>query len=336
MTVINHIEIDDIVYNRNEIKDAIINNDPIEDKLHVIVVVSNPCLYAIRYILMKEFLLRMELEETDVIIYIVELAYGNQKFIITQPNNKRHLQLRCDTPLWHKENMINIGVNKLLPSNWKAFAWIDVDIEFENPTWAKDTLKILNGSKDMVQLFSHCVDMNRQKEAMNVFTSFGFQYVKKNPYKKGLNFWHPGFAWAITRKAYERIGGLYEKAILGSGDNIMALSLIENGMKSINDLSTDGYKKSVEDYEYQMKKLRLGYVPGVIRHHYHGAKKNRKYAERWEILVKYNFDPYIHIKNNNTGLLIPTDECPREMLNEILNYFKERNEDEDFEDLRVH
>jgi len=46
MTVINHIEIDDIVYNRNEIKDAIINNDPIEDKLHVIVVVSNPCLYA--------------------------------------------------------------------------------------------------------------------------------------------------------------------------------------------------------------------------------------------------------------------------------------------------
>jgi hypothetical protein len=24
------------------------------------------------------------------------------------------------------------------------------------------------------------------------------------------------------------------------------------------------------------------------------------------------------------------------MLNEILNYFKERNEDEDFEDLRVH
>jgi hypothetical protein len=34
--------------------------------------------------------------------------------------------------------------------------------------------------------------------------------------------------------------------------------------------------------------------------------------------------------------LIPTDECPREMLNEILNYFKERNEDEDFEDLRVH
>jgi len=65
-------------------------------------------------------------------------------------------------------------------------------------------------------------------------------------------------------------------------------------------------------------------------------KKNRKYAERWEILVKYNFDPFIHIKNNNTGLLVPTDNCPREMLDEIMNYFKERNEDEDFEDLRIH
>ena len=53
-------------------------------------------------------------------------------------------------------------------------------------------------------------------------------------------------------------------------------------------------------------------------------------------MVKYNFDPFIHIKNNNTGLLIPTDECPKEMLDEIVNYFKERNEDEDFEDLRIH
>jgi hypothetical protein len=42
MTVINGIEIDDIDYKVNEIKYAIKNNDPIEDKLHVILVISNP------------------------------------------------------------------------------------------------------------------------------------------------------------------------------------------------------------------------------------------------------------------------------------------------------
>ena len=173
MTVINDIEIDDIHYIKNDIKEAIINNDPIDDKLHVIAVISNPCLFARRYILMKEFIRRIESEEPNVILYVVELAYGKQRFLITDKKNKRHLQIRCDVPLWHKENMVNLGIRKLLPTNWKAVAWIDADIEFENPTWAMDTLKILNGSKDIVQLFSHALDMNPIGEAMKIFTSWG-------------------------------------------------------------------------------------------------------------------------------------------------------------------
>jgi hypothetical protein len=66
MTVINGIEIDFITYKKNIIKEAINNNDKIEDKLHVIAVISNTCLFARRYILMKEFINRIQLEETDV------------------------------------------------------------------------------------------------------------------------------------------------------------------------------------------------------------------------------------------------------------------------------
>jgi len=84
MTVINGIEIDNIEYQPNIAKQAIQNNDPIEDKLHVIAVISNPCLFARRYILMKEFINRMELEEQNVELYIVELTYGDQEFIITE------------------------------------------------------------------------------------------------------------------------------------------------------------------------------------------------------------------------------------------------------------
>jgi hypothetical protein len=68
MTIINGIEIDDIRYDFNEIKYAIENNDPIEDYLHVIAVVSNPCLFAKRYILMREFINRFEKEETRVLL----------------------------------------------------------------------------------------------------------------------------------------------------------------------------------------------------------------------------------------------------------------------------
>jgi len=329
MTVINGIEIDYITYNENIIKTAIENNEPIEEKLHVIVVVSNPCLFATRYILMKEFINRIEVEEKNVILYVVELAYKNQNFIITDKNNKRHLQLRTDCPLWHKENMINLGVKYLLPKNYKAFAWIDADIEFENNTWAMDTLKILNGTKDIVQLFSHCVDMAKNKLTMRVFNSAGYQYTKQNQYcGSGDNYWHPGYAWAITRKAYEKMGGLYEQAILGSGDNIMLHCLLKNGINSVKNRYNEDYIDSVVQYERKMKNMRFGYTPGIIRHYYHGSKKNRFYHERWEILVKHQFSPYTDITYDDMGIIIPTPQFSQEFKQDIFNYFKSRNEDE--------
>jgi hypothetical protein len=329
MTVIKGVELDDFKYKKNELKLVIKNNDPIENKLHVIVVISNPCLYVIRYIRFKEFIQRIENEETNVILYIVELTYGDQKFVMTDSKNPRHLQINTKVPLWHKENMINIGVKKLLPSNWKAFAWIDADIEFESSTWALDTLKILNGHKDMVQIWSHCVDMDNEGLTMKIFNSGGYQYYKGHQYSgSGINYWHPGYAWAITRKAYERIGGIYDKAILGSGDNIMMLALLGNVIKAITPDSTDGYKQSVIEYEKKISTLRYGYTPGMIYHYFHGSKKNRQYTERWKILSVNNFDPLTFIDYDNNGIIIPTSNLNETLKSGIITYFEERNEDE--------
>lgn len=332
MTIINNIEIDNINYMNNDIKLAILNNEPIENKLHVIIVISNPYQYAQRYILAKEFIKRFEEQDNDnTILYIVELTYNTQKFHITDPTNKRHLQIKTNTPpLWHKENMINMGVKYLLPNNWKAFAWVDADIEFDSASWALDTLKILNGCRDIVQLFSHAIDMDINEDAMSIFSSFGFQYSKKRLYTKiGINkIWHPGFAWACTRKAYEKMGGLYDKSILGSGDHNMALSLINKGNISVNNLVHPDYLQSVLEFQNNITHLRLGYVPGVIRHHFHGSKKNRKYTERWQILIKHNFSPKKHLTYLPNGLITPSKSCPAQLLHDIMQYFADRNEDE--------
>ena len=305
----------------------ILNNGPIEEKLHVISVISNPCNYKIRYELAKEFIKRME-SEPNVILYIVELVYEDQEFVITDEFNKKHLQLRGKIPLWHKENMINIGVKKLLPSDWKAFAWIDADIAFDNPNWAIDALKILNNGNDFIQLFTNCVDMDYNKQIMNLFTGFGYQYSKNFKKGTGLNYWHPGFAWACNRKTYEKIGGIFEEAILGSGDNIMCHTFINCAPKTIKaGMSTD-YVNCISVYQDKFKDIKLGYVPGIIRHYFHGKKVNRKYLEREDILINFQFSPYLHIKHDINGLIIPTEDCPQEFLEEILNYFKNRNEDE--------
>jgi hypothetical protein len=329
MTVINGIEIDNINYKLNDIKYAITNNDPIEGKLNVVIAISNPCLYAKRYILLKEFVKRIEEEETNVELFVVELIYKDQRFIVTDKKNKKHLQLCVDTPIWHKENMINLGVKYLLPKNWKAFAWIDADIEFENSTWALDTLKILNGCKDVVQIFSHCIDMDKDESSLNHFNSFGYSFNKNKKFiTKGLDYWHPGYAWAITKKAYEKIGGIYDKGVLGSGDSIMALSFINKCKNMINPNYSDDYNNSMLEYQEKAKTLRIGYTPGVIRHHYHGSKKNRNYTERWKILMEHLYSPIKHLKYNEVGILVPTEECPQKFINDIMNYFKERKEDE--------
>jgi hypothetical protein len=327
MTIINNIEIDNIKYIHNDIKQTILLNKPLDNVLHVIAVISNPCLFAKRYILMKEFIYRMQQEE-NVHLYIVELLYPGQKYIITERSNKNHLQLKTDVPLWHKENMINLAVKKLLPKNYQAFAWIDADIEFENPNWAHDCLKILNGKCDIVQLFSHCIDLDNNDNAMNTFNSAGFQYSKGKKYvNKGSNYWHPGFAWAMTRTAYEKINGLYDKGILGSGDNIMLFCLMGMGLKALNSDSSEGYKQSILDYQSKINNLRFGYVPGVIRHYFHGSKKNRKYSERWQILVAHGYTPSM-ISYDSDGVIVPNDTFPEQLKVDILNYFKERNEDE--------
>lgn len=327
MTVIDGIESEELKNRKKDIQLAIKNNDRIEDKLNVIMVISNPCEYKRRWYLAERFIEHM-LDNNDVSLYIVELTYGNQTFHITESGNPHHLQLRTETPLWHKENMIDIGIKKLLPPDWKAVAWVDADLEFENPFWADYTLRILNGCKDVVQVFSHCLDLDANENTMRVFHGFGYQYETGKKYcASGVNFWHCGYGFAYTRKAYEKLGGIFKYAILGAGDHHMAQALI--GVSScVHPKTSDGYKKMITELVKRSRNFRIGYVPSVIKHYFHGSKKNRKYSERWEVLVNNQYDPYEHVKEDENGILIPSESCPPKLLDDIMNYFQERKEDE--------
>ena len=357
---------------------ALLNNEPAEDCLHVVCCVSNPCGYRRRYELARDFCARMGREpssstaaatSSSVLLYVVELAYEGQDFHVTSASEKRHLQLRSGGgPLWHKENLINVAVRHLLPSSWKAFAWIDADVEFLSPHWASDALKLLNGMCDVVQLFSHALDLDAFGSTMQVFSSFGFRACEHGLEEKlrehrchqgagsgaaaatttttlgtatkkmtasasasaTCNFPHPGFAWAMTRRSYERLGGLYEYSVLGSGDSCMALAFVGRAAEALNAAVHQGYLGSLLEYEQRARGLRLGYVPGVLRHFFHGLKKNRRYGDRWRVLVAHGYNPSAHVAPREDGLLVPSAACPAKLLKEIAAYFAQRNEDEGY------
>ena len=298
-------------------------------------------MYACRYKLAREFLTRLEREHAhDVDIYVVELAYGGQAFYLAAADNPRHLRVTTTTaPLWHKENMINMAVRRLLPLDWRAMAWIDADVEFQSPTWPSDTLAVLLGGDgstaaryDVVQLFGHALQMAKTGEAGTLTPSFGYQAAHHRKRVEGVspvNYWHPGFAWAMTRAAYDQLGGLFDRSMVGAADYHMAMCLVGEGATSVHGLMPAAYKQLVARYEARCPGLRLGYVQGVLWHHYHGEPANRKYRERWSILTDHAFDPMAHLEARaSDGLLIPTPACPAPLLADIMTYFLQRDEDE--------
>jgi hypothetical protein len=298
------------------------------EKLHVVGVISNLCNYKRRYQLAKEFVERME-KNPDIELYIVELLYEtNTDFAITNSDNKNHLQLKTKYGLWHKENMINLGVSKLLPKNWKYFAWIDMDIEFEDPYWAKKAIQEFEKGYDVIQLFEYCKNMD-QHGGYDLKKSAGSSDQSKIAY--GLTYnGHPGFAWAMNRKTYDKIGKIYDYAILDGGDTVV-LSCILDTLSTYckNRKLTVPYILDLNKYKSKFVDIKLGYIPVMIKHHFHGQIVNRKYNERYLVLQKHRYNPsFLSVDEN--GVLIPGEKFSKLFIDDIYKYFRDRNEDEFF------
>jgi len=258
------------------------------------------------------------------------MAFGVRPFELTNTGDI-HIQVRGTDEVWHKENLINIALSRL-PPEAKYIAWIDMDVEFLNPNWALDTLHALEHYK-IVQPWSDCIDAGPKGQIIQTHKSFCSQYIQGAPrggsYGDVGPFWHCGFAWAARRDTLNKLGGMIDWAILGAGDHHMSLALIGDVKNSIPGKIHPNYVKKALHYQSLCSKWveeDIGYVDGIIKHHWHGKKKDRKYIERWDILVKNQFDPEVDIIKDIQGLWHLAGNKPK-LRNEIRAYFRQRNED---------
>ena len=239
----------------------------------------------------------------------------------------RHMTFKTPSRIWIKENLVNLAVNRL-PNSWKYMSWIDADLTFLNQNWVRDTIHELQ-TADVVQLWRSAVNLGARGETLKVDTSFAYMFISSGtpwvPTDK-YGFWHSGYAWACTRKAYDQMGGLIDWAILGSGDRHMAMALAGLADKSCPGNIHPNYKVLLDDFQKKMKNFKTSYVDGTIVHHWHGAFANRRYKERWEILTKNQFDPFVDIGMEADGTVRLTKDGKRfeALLDE---YFIGRKED---------
>jgi len=238
-----------------------------------------------------------------------------------------HIRLTSDSRVWLKENLINTGV-KSLPNDWKYVAWIDADLEFLNSNWVQDTIKELQDA-DMVQMWHTAVNLGTHEEALKIDKSFAYMFVGSGtpwtPSDK-YGFWHPGYAWACTRHAFTKMGGLPDWAILGSGDRHMAMSLAGLAQQSCPGTIHENYKMMLRIYERGLKNFKVSWVDGTIVHFWHGSFADRRYKERWDILIKNAFDPFDDIGYTDEGLVQLTDKG-RRFEKFLDDYFTGRRED---------
>lgn len=297
--------------------------------LNIICVYYNFSNFKRRKQLTEEFIARY-ISNKHINLFIVELILEGAEFEITSNVNPNHLQLTTKYKLWFKENLINIAVQDLLPKNWDNFAWLDSDIEYLDNDWVLNAIDKLRNN-DIVQLFSKCIQLDKYNDITTYVSTGVIKYnYGKTKYIQHYNDTHPGYAWGMSRKGFEKIGKLPELFIIGSADTRIAYGMLDIDIYlTRTDLCfTPDFKNYILDTYTKVQPLKFDYLDVDIYHYYHGSRKNRQYSTRHTLLSNFKYEPTKHIKYDANGLLQITESFPEGLLQQINDYFEQRKEDD--------
>jgi hypothetical protein len=182
--------------------------------------------------------------------------------------------------------------------------------------------------------FQTALDLGPHGETFGKYEGFAWAYVEGRFTPKTFKYtsFHPGYSWAMTREAFNAVGGLIETAIMGAGDRHMAYGLVGFMKESINPGLTPAYSTGLMQWQERAEKFiqrNLGYVHGTVIHHWHGKKKDRRYHDRWRVLIDNQFDPNLDLKRNDQGVLELVVITPRQikLRDDIRKYMRARSED---------
>lgn len=229
--------------------------------------------------------------------------------------------------LWHKESIINEVVSRI-PEKYDVIAFIDPDLEFTNKSWATATNNMLTGSGiKILQPYSTAVWTNSEGKIIRKLPSSCLEQHKGS---------HPGFAWAAQRSLWIEGPGLFDYCLAGSGDIFLASGCLrchpsqfasENIMDVLGGPASSVqhlWKAWEKEFWGWLGNSVIGYVPGDVIHEWHGDEINRTYIARRTFTKDLRTE---HLIRNDNGLLQWTGNAPKEMVDNIKNYFITRQED---------
>jgi hypothetical protein len=150
-----------------------------EQTLHIVIPYSNCFRWRTRRELVNDCIRHLR-GMANVDLHVVELAYGDRPFEVTG-GHVNDVQLRTTSELWHKEQLINIGVSRF-PVDWKYGAYVDGDFHFTRHDLAMEAIHQLQ-HYDFVQLFSSYADLTGETygtghRPLRVNNGFAYNYIQ--------------------------------------------------------------------------------------------------------------------------------------------------------------
>lgn len=222
--------------------------------------------------------------------------------------------------LWQKERLINIAVSRL-PADIRFVAWVDHDLVFERTDWIEAAVSMLQSGLDAVQLFDGVQYLAEDGSVISTTESAASVALRG---KRACTA--PGGAWIATRSFLERIGGIYDRNIVGGGDAVLFAAISKQDSNFLG-RQPEAVRRDAEEWLSTVGDVRYGCLPGAVRHLWHGDKGNRQYHSRDAMLCDFGFDPKIHLGIGENGLLELTEAAPVGLSDAIADYFTNRRDD---------
>lgn len=235
-----------------------------------------------------------------------------------------------DAVLWHKERLLNIAIERL-PDEYDAVLWCDADILFDTNVnnLREQCIAALNRSP-VIQPWSHSQFLDAYDRPsghwMRSMALYNSTIATPNASPRVS---HPGFAWGAQRELLASCGGMYDRAITGSGDTAFAYGCWKDPVycQAVWNERHFADLNNWADCFYPKVNGNVGYVDVRIQHLWHGTIKDRKYDQRHIVLSENGFDIAEHLATAPNGTMCWSAKAPQKLKDALRNYLYGRKED---------
>lgn len=253
-----------------------------------------------------------DMRGSGIPVYSVELVHPGRGPSLEDPD----LTVRSGSYMFHKENLMGLMLSRV-PDSYSKVVFLDADVRFSDREWLDRASDALDRA-DVIQPMEWCFWSSTRDKI-----SAGEQVARGRGLDVGSV--HPGFATAARRDWLDRVGGLYDLAVVGNGDTCLWDAVARSYGLGFPEGSTSAYTSRYEGLRGFFERVassspRVGSLRGCFAGHLpHGTAGKRGYVRRHSILERD-----ISVSRNADGVYEWNDASNN---GPMLEYFRSRDED---------